>query len=75
MNPEITIYGDIGGDDESSVTVKSVSEALRDIGLDATDIDVRINSQGGSVSQGVAIARLLKQHPARIHTIIEGGAF
>jgi ATP-dependent Clp protease protease subunit len=75
MIPEITIYGPIGGDDENAVTTKMVSDSLASIGEDVPEINVRINSDGGSVSQGVAIANLLKRHPAKINTIVEGGAF
>jgi ATP-dependent protease ClpP protease subunit len=52
-----------------------VSDWLASIGEDVPEINVRINSDGGSVSQGVAIANLLKRHPAKINTIVEGGAF
>jgi len=72
-NPQIKIYGTIGGDYEDSVTVSDVNSQLEAIG-DVPDIDVSINSSGGIVTQGIAIANLLKKHPAKIHTIIEGAA-
>jgi ATP-dependent protease ClpP protease subunit len=75
MKPEIKIYGSIGGDDSDSVTLSSVVRQLSEIPMDTEEIDVRINSDGGSVAQGIGIAKALKQHPARIHTIIEGAAF
>lgn len=74
MNPEIRIYGAIG-DAADGVTSKMIADALAEIPADTVEIDVPINSPGGSVSQGTAIARLLRQHPAKIHTIVEGGAF
>ena len=73
MNPEIRIYGPIGGNDENAITVKSISDQLDAIG-EAEEIDVLINSDGGSVSQGIGIVKLLKKHPAKIHTIVQGGA-
>ena len=73
MNPEIRIYGPIGGGDENAITVKSISDQLNAIG-EVDEIDVLINSDGGSVSQGIGIVQLLKKHPAQIHTIVQGGA-
>ena len=73
MNPEIRIYGPIGGNDENANTVKSISDQLDAIG-EAEEIDVLINSDGGSVSQGIGIVKLLKKHPAKIHTVVQGGA-
>ena len=72
--PEIKIYGPIGGDEDDSVTVNRVSKELEAIG-DVPKIRVRINSEGGSVRQGIGIAKLLKNHPAEIETVVEGGAF
>ena len=73
MNPTIRIYGPIGGESEDSVTTKSVSDALLSIG-DAPEIDVRINSDGGSVRQGLAIHKMLADYPGKIHVIVEGAA-
>lgn len=72
--PEIKLYGPIGGDEEDSVTVNRVSKELEAIG-DVPKIRVRINSEGGSVRQGIGIAKLLQNHPAEIETVVEGGAF
>ena len=66
---EILIYGEIGTD----VTAKEVIEQLN--AIDAPEIRIRINSDGGSVSQGAAIYKAIKNHPASITTSIEGGAF
>jgi ATP-dependent protease ClpP protease subunit len=73
MTPEIPIYGPIGDFDETGegVTVREITERLAEIGPDATEIKVPICSDGGSVSQGVAIANALRRHPAKIHTICE----
>lgn len=68
---EVLIYGDIGeswwGD---SVTAKDLVEQLNAIEADV--IDVRINSYGGSVTDGIAIINALKRHKARVETHIDG---
>jgi ATP-dependent protease ClpP protease subunit len=68
---ELWIYGDIG---ESwygeTVEAKSLVKELAEI--DASEILVRINSYGGSVSDGIAIHAALKRHPARIIVSIDG---
>ena len=70
---ELLIYGDIGdswfGD---SVTAKEVAEEIS--GLDVEYIAVRINSYGGSVSDGIAIYNSLKRHDAVINVHIDGVA-
>lgn len=70
---EILIFGDIG---ESwwgeSVTAKAFLEELS--ALEADAITVRINSFGGSVSDGLAIYNALKRHPAHVTTVNEGAA-
>ncbi len=74
---ELLIYGNIGASwwDDESVTAKSVVEQLQ--GIDAGTIRVRINSYGGSVSDGVAIHNELRRHAARgavIDVTIDGAA-
>lgn len=70
---EILIFGDIG---ESwwgeSITAASFVRELAQ--LDVDDITVRINSHGGSVSDGIAIYNALRRHKARVTTSIEGVA-
>lgn len=70
----ITLYGEIGesfwGD---GVTAKEVADQLAQH-PDAEAIDVRINSPGGSVFDGSAIHALLRQHPAKVTTRIDGVA-
>ena len=69
---EILIYDVIG---ESfffdGVTAKSVAESMSAIGS-VEEIDVRINSPGGSVWQGMAIYNGLKNHSAKINVHIDG---
>lgn len=68
---ELLIYGPIGEDWWSeSVTAKQVVEQL---GVTtATTIRVRINSEGGSVQDGLAIHNALQRHPARIVVTVDG---
>jgi len=73
-NVEIYIYGDIGDnywDEESTSAVSFVRELSE---LTANEITVRINSYGGSVSDGVAIYNALKRHDATITVEIDGVA-
>lgn len=68
---ELLIYGPIGEDWWSeSVTAKQVVEQLG--ATIATTIRVRINSEGGSVQDGLAIHNALQRHPARIVVTVDG---
>ena len=68
---EIFIYGDIGeswfGD---SVTAASFVQEVAAIKADA--LTVRINSYGGSVTDGIAIHNAIKRHPATVTVAIDG---
>lgn len=70
---EINIYGDIG---ESwwgeSITAKSFVTDLA--ALDVETLTVRINSYGGSVSDGIAIYNAIKRHKASTTVAIDGVA-
>lgn len=68
---EILIYGDIGeswyGD-----TI-AASNFVRDVAaLDVEQLTVRINSYGGSVTDGIAIHNSLKRHKAHVTTVVDG---
>lgn len=68
---EILIYGDIGeswyGD---TITA---AEFVREVSaLDVSELTVRINSYGGSVTDGIAIHNALKRHKAVVTTVIDG---
>lgn len=68
---EILIYGDIGeswyGD-----TI-AASNFVRDVAaLDVEELTVRINSYGGSVTDGIAIHNALKRHKAHVTTVVDG---
>ena len=70
---EIYVYGDIG--DRWNEDGVVASEMVLDIaGLDADAITLRINSYGGSVTDGMAIYNALKRHRASVHTWVEGVA-
>jgi ATP-dependent protease ClpP protease subunit len=72
---ELLVYGDIG---ESwwgeSVTAWAVVQQLQALDPGITQINVRINSYGGSVSDGIAIYNALKRHSARKVVTIDGVA-
>lgn len=69
---ELFIYDDIGGDMfGDGITAKDVADAVKGFG-DQSALDVYINSYGGSVFQGLAIYNILRRHPARITTHIDG---
>jgi ATP-dependent protease ClpP protease subunit len=66
---QVSIEGDIGYDfwTESGVTAKTVKEQLAGL-LDGEEIQVNINSPGGSVYEGVVIFNLLRDH-AKTHPV------
>ncbi len=70
MKNEILIYGEIGEEVQARDVIQQL-DGMRD----AKVVKARINSDGGSVSQGTAIYKAFKDHPAKIITSIEGGAF
>ena len=68
---EIWIYADIGESWWSeTVSAKTLCKEIAD--LDADAITVRINSYGGSVSDGIAIYHALKRHRAHVTTCADG---
>lgn len=68
---ELLIYGPIGESWlEETVEARRVAEQLQT--LNASTIRVRINSIGGSVSDGIAIANALRRHPARKIVTVDG---
>ncbi|HET6804642.1 MAG TPA: ClpP-like prohead protease/major capsid protein fusion protein [Frateuria sp.] len=72
---ELLIYGDIGDSWwGESVTALSVVQQLQALDASVTQINVRINSYGGSVSDGIAIYNALKRHSARKVVTVDGVA-
>lgn len=64
---EILIYGEIGAFGIDA------AEFVKDVGqIDAREITVRINSIGGDVFDSIAIRNALRDHSARITTIVDG---
>lgn len=70
---EILIYEQIGKNwwDDSGVGAKEFIEDLNSRG-NVRDIALRINSNGGSVFEGLAIYNVLKNHQAEITVYIDG---
>lgn len=79
---DVYIYGDVEGDRfdwwsgqviESETSAQHFRETL-DEHSDATQINIYINSYGGSVFEGTAIYSQLKRHPANKTAYIDGFA-
>lgn len=68
MAHEIKLYDVIGG---WGISAQEFTDAIPQ---DAKEITVRINSPGGAVGDGLAIYNYLKDHPARVETIVDGYA-
>jgi ATP-dependent protease ClpP protease subunit len=72
---ELLIYGDIGDSPfGSSVAALDVVVQLAALAPNVTTIRVRLNSYGGSATDGMAIYNALAQHPARKIVLIDGVA-
>lgn len=72
---EIVIYAGIGQsfwDDGSMISAKQFSEELKAIPDTVNTLNVRINSPGGDVFDGIAIYNRLKQHKAKKIVYIDG---
>lgn len=71
---ELLIYGDIGDDPwaEESNDAKGVVSRLNEL---SGDIDLRINSFGGSVAEGLAIFNALQRYPGRVTAHVDGVAY
>jgi ATP-dependent Clp protease protease subunit len=69
---EIYLYGVIGADwFGDGITAKKFADDLKALGNVKT-IDLRINSEGGSVFDGKAMYSLLVEHKAKVVTHIDG---
>lgn len=69
---ELMIYGRIGGGGwfDEGIGASDVAAALRDAG--PGPINVRLNSPGGDVFDGVAIHSLLARHPGTVTVYVDG---
>lgn len=70
---EIVIYEDIGEGWFGGVTAKQFADDLKALGKIDT-INLRINSAGGDVFDGLAIYRRLVDHPAKVIAHVDGVA-
>jgi ATP-dependent Clp protease, protease subunit len=62
---EMFIYGEIGDEWYGGVSAQTVATALHDLG-DIDDLDVYLNTPGGSVFEGIAIFNQFVRHKAKI---------
>lgn len=72
---DIVIYAGIGQDfwgDGSMISAKQVSDELKKIPDTVKTLNIRLNSPGGDVFEGVAIYNRLKQHKAKKVVYIDG---
>jgi len=69
MTHEIRLYGPIGG-----FFGFTADEIMAGIPNDATEITLRVHSPGGSVGEGLALYHALRDHNARVRTIVDGYA-
>jgi ATP-dependent Clp protease protease subunit len=70
--PELYIYDEIGSPWAANpVTITTVRDRLNAVG-DAPELIVRVNSVGGSVTDGMAIYNAIKEFPGRKTAIVEG---
>ena len=70
---EIVVYGVIGQDFwGDGISAKSFSDQLNNLPKTVNQIDVRLNSGGGDVFDGVSIYNRLKQHKAKVTVYIDG---
>lgn len=67
QSADVYIYDEIGfWGTEAEVFVKQIA------GLEVEELNLHLNSPGGSVFQGQAIYTALKNHPARVNVFIDG---
>lgn len=68
---DVLIYEDVGDSWFGGVSAKQFADDLKALGKVDT-INLRLNSAGGDVFDGLAIYRQLVDHPARVITHIDG---
>lgn len=73
---ELMVYGDIGENwfDDQSISARDVVDQLDQLGPQVNQVNVRINSVGGSVNDGLAIYNALKRVAAKVIVTVEGVA-
>ena len=68
---EMTMYGPVGGFYDDAIKLKDVADALKEIPETVNTINLRINSPGGDVFEGIAIYNRLKQFDAKIVVYVD----
>jgi len=70
---EVVIYGDIGSYfwGEDFVSALQFKKDLAKLG-NVKSIDLRLNSNGGVITEAQAMYTLLNEHPANVHVYIDG---
>ena len=73
---DVYIFGDITSWEwfENDVSSYTLSKELQELDKDIEVINVHINSYGGEVAEGLAIYNMLRNHKAKVRTIIDGFA-
>ena len=74
---DVFLYGEIVSDSyggEYGISEKDIVNALKNIPRSVTQINLRVNSPGGSVFSGTTIYELLRNHPAKVTAYVEGFA-
>lgn len=73
---DIVIYGDITSWPwlESDVSSYGLAKRLSELDRNVSSINVRINSYGGEVAEGIAIYNALRNHGAHVTTVCDGFA-
>jgi ATP-dependent Clp endopeptidase proteolytic subunit ClpP len=56
------------------VSAKEFGAALDELDSDVETIELHVHSPGGIAWEGVAIMNLLRQHPAKVHAVVDGMA-
>lgn len=54
------------------ISAAEVAETLDDLPDSVSLVEIHLNSPGGEATEGVALANVLRQHPARIVAIVDG---
>lgn len=70
---EVFIYDDIGAGFFGGIGAKQVADEINALGKIDT-LNVRLNSAGGDVFEGLAIYNFLNRHPAKVIVDIDGMA-
>ena len=74
ISADLYIYNEISSwDDEDITSAQSFKKDLDSIG-NVQNVNLYINSPGGSVADGLCIASMIKRHPAKFTGVVDGMA-